>query len=259
MAKQSNLTDRNFDGLVNRYQRNVSHSQKGQIRRAVIERDLAPLLASGQRLNILDAGGGSGDFSLPLALAGHQVTLCDISAEMIAAANAQAIALGVHERVDIRQQSLQDIAILGEKYDLVINHAVLEWLAEPQEGLQCLASLVRPKGHLSLAAYNLDGMIFKNLLRTNFNKILADDLAPRRGSLTPISPLKLTQLQSWIEASPLEVVSWSGIRVIHDYIMDPEQRRRDPDALLAMEIEFSQRDPYRALGRYLHFVLQLQK
>ncbi|WP_163202652.1 methyltransferase domain-containing protein, partial [Citrobacter koseri] len=52
---------------------------------------LAPALAQfgDKKLRILDAGGGFGYFSQKLARLGHEVVLCDISAEMLAQAKEQ--------------------------------------------------------------------------------------------------------------------------------------------------------------------------
>ena len=44
-------------------------------------------------------------------------------------------------------------------------HAVLEWLAEPHAILPVLHQLCAPGGWLSLAFYNRDALIYRNLLR----------------------------------------------------------------------------------------------
>ncbi len=56
---------------------------------------------------------------------------------------------------------------LGD-FDLVLCHAVLEWLAQPQQALHKLFGLIRPGGHLSLMFYNRDALIFRNLIRGNW-------------------------------------------------------------------------------------------
>ena len=54
----------------------------------------------------------------------------------------------------------------------------------------------------------------------------------------------------------MQLLSHSGIRVFHDYIFNEEHRARDPQILLELELEFSQQEPYRSLGRYVHFLLR---
>lgn len=60
---------------------------------------------------------------------------------------------------------------LTEPYDLVLCHAVLEWLAEPHAILPVLHQLCAPGGWLSLAFYNRDALIYRNLLKGHFRKL----------------------------------------------------------------------------------------
>jgi S-adenosylmethionine-dependent methyltransferase len=250
--------DRNFDGIAPRFKRNIYDSPKGQLRLAVLRRDLAEFLPMEHgALKVLDAGGGQGQFALELADKGHHVLLTDVSAEMLQLAQAAlaARAPDVQNRVRIVQSPLQALRQkpeVGGKFDLVMCHAVIEWLDKPEDLAGHLAPLVRPGGYLSLIFYNLDGMIFKNLLRTNFRKIQRQDYKGFRGSLTPTHPLKLVQVRQWLEEQSLEEVCCSGIRVFHDYIFNAHDRNREPDTLQDMELEFSRQLPYRDLGRYIH-------
>jgi S-adenosylmethionine-dependent methyltransferase len=255
--ERSSFMDRNFDGIAPRFTRNIYNSAKGQLRLAVLRRDFAEFLPmSAGPLHILDAGGGQGQLALELASAGHCVTLTDVSSDMLALAQA-ALAnctAEVQERVTIVQAPLQALAdhFAGQTYDLVMCHAVIEWLNEPEHAVTCLAPLVKPGGWYSLVFYNLEGMIFKNLLRTNFKKIQQQDYKGFRGSLTPTNPLRLAQIREWVTASGLAEVCCSGIRVFHDYIFNADDRKREPDVLEQMELEFSRQLPYRDLGRYVH-------
>ncbi len=259
--------DRNFDGIAPRFRRNIYNSAKGQLRLAVLRRDFAEFLPlAGNSLNILDAGGGQGQFALELAEAGHQLVLTDISGEMLELARAKSASLPVEvqDRVKIVQSPLQELSstLVGVQtsagvqtsFDLVMCHAVIEWLKEPAELVASLEPLVRPGGYFSLVFYNLNGMIFKNLLRTNFRKIQQEDYTGFRGSLTPTHPLRLEQVRRWIAEAGLEEICCSGIRVFHDYIFNAEDRAREPDTLREMELAFSRQLPYRDLGRYIHLL-----
>ena len=89
-------------------------------------------------------------------------------------------------------------------------------------------------------------------MRTNFKKIIAQDFGGAKGSLTPINPLEPQQVDAWLAELPLTVVTRSGIRVFHDYILDGQQRERSPEELVALELALSRQEPYRSLGRYIH-------
>jgi len=264
MAKESSQQDRNFDELAKRFKKNVYGGLKGDIRLAVLNRDcqahlpVKPFGSANKPWRVLDAGGGQGQFSLQLALAGHQVVICDISAEMLKLAEEEVIELGVQGQVTLVHAALQELPekLNDCQFDLVICHAVMEWLQEPHSLLPCLRKYLKPQAYISLTFYNLHSLIYKNLLRTNFKKILKRDYAGQRGSLTPINPMNPVQVLAWVRELPLQLLAHSGIRVFHDYIFNEEHRERDRDTLVQLELEFSQQEPYRSLGRYQHLLLQ---
>ena len=266
MPKQPVDGDRNFDDLAGRFARNIYGGLKGRVRLAVLRRDFAqqipmpPFISdTGQKpLRILDAGGGQGQFSIPLTQAGHSLVLCDLSEAMLSGARDHAESLGISERVALVRSPIQELEFhLAEPvFDLVVCHALLEWLHEPEAVLRRLVGWLAPGGYLSLSFYNLHGAIYKNLLRTNYKKVQAKDFGGFRGSLSPINPLYPESVDRWLADLPLRRLCTSGVRVFHDYILDPEARARDPDRLLELELEFSQKDPYRGLGRYQHIILQ---
>lgn len=264
MAKESTGQDRNFDDLAKRFKKNIYGGLKGDIRLAILARDCAthipvmPFNAATDCWTILDAGGGQGQFSLQLAQAGHKVVICDISAEMLKLAQEQAEQLGIADCVEFIHCAIQDLPLHlpCHQFDFVICHAVMEWMQEPQSLLPCLLAYLKPQGYLSLTFYNIHSLIYKNLLRTNFKKIINKDYGGSRGSLTPINPLEPQQVLNWIAQLPLHVLSHSGIRVFHDYIFNEEHREREPQALLELELQLSQQEPYRSLGRYVHLLLE---
>ncbi len=268
MAKESAQQDRNFDELAKRFKKNIYGGLKGDIRLAVLNRDCAAHLqvapfnhkAASTPWRILDAGGGQGQFSLQLAQAGHEVVICDISAEMLKLAEEQVNGLGLQDRVTLIHCALQDLpqhlTATQTHFDMVICHAVMEWMQEPKTLLPCLLNYLKPQGYLSLTFYNLHSLIYKNLLRTNFTKIINKDYRGSRGSLTPINPLDPQEVLGWIESLPLNLLAHSGIRVFHDYIFNEEHREREPATLLNLELAFSQQEPYRSLGRYVHLLMQ---
>ena len=268
MAKQPDNQDRNFDDLAKRFQKNIYGGLKGEIRLAVLNRDFsehfnyAPFTEkmSTKSLRILDAGGGQGQFSLKFAQAGHFVVICDISIEMLKLAEQEVVELGLQKQVQLIHCAIQDLPkhFNAEEcqFDVVLCHAVLEWVTNPQDLLASLNQYLRPGGFLSLTFYNLHSLIYKNLLRTNFKKIQTNDFGGARGSLTPINPLYPEQVFEWLTVLPLINLATSGIRVFHDYIFNEEHRERDPASVIELELAFSRRVPYQLLGRYIHVLSQ---
>lgn len=266
MAKQPLDGDRNFDDLAGRFKKNIYGGLKGDIRLAILNRDFhrhIPIAPFAQEkpvkpLRILDAGGGQGQFSLAFAEAGHQLVICDISAEMLKLAGEAVVRKSLADRVTLLHCAIQDLPEhlpdAHRGFDLVLCHAVIEWMLEPQALLPCLLDYLRPEGYLSFTFYNLNSLVYKNLLRTNFKKILQQDFAGSRGSLTPINPMEPAVIDSWLADLPLSILGRSGIRVFHDYIFDHENREREPDNVIALELQYSLQEPFLSLGRYIHIL-----
>lgn len=258
MARKHPAGDRNFDGLVKRFQRNIYQTMKGQVRLAVLRRDFMEFVTESE-LHVLDVGAGEGRWAAELLTAGHHVTLSDISGEMLDAARGwfsqQPWWAECQNRVRWSQCPLQEIdREFQVPFDVVNCHAVLEWLDDPSVALGHLASVLKPGGWLSVIFYNVDGLIFKNLLRGNYQKIASQDFRGYRGSLTPSNPLRISDVLSWFAAQNMDVQCQSGIRVFHDYILDAQVKQANPSQALAMELNFSRLQPYRDLGRYIHLL-----
>lgn len=252
--------DKNFDGLGARFQRNIYSTMKGQLRIAVLRRDFDDHVA-GAGLNVLDVGAGQGHWALELLGRGHSVTLTDVSSEMLALAeqniSSSELEAAAKKRARFVQCPVQELqAKLGGQFDLIVCHAVMEWLDQPQVIFANLLTLLHDNGLLSVIFYNRDGLIFKNMLRTNYSKVLARDFRGARGSLTPANPLDPKEVQQWALQAGLEMVCHSGIRVFHDYILAAEERNNSPEQVLALELEYSRKPPFRDLGRYIHFLLR---
>lgn len=249
--------DRNFDDLTQRFARNIYQTPKGKLRLAILERDFG-VIPNTSPLDVLDVGAGQGQFGLWLATQGHDVTLVDVSAEMLAKAKNEAAGVNFAIAPTFIQQDLWAMCVERESNscDLVVCHAVLEWLEHPLEAVEKLAALVRPGGYLSLLFYNIHGLVFKNLLRTNYKRVLKGDTKGQRGSLTPINPLAPMDVLGVIERLGLTTLAHSGVRVFHDYILNRENRLRDYETVEALELSLSNQEPYRGLGRYVHVLAQ---
>ncbi len=249
--------DRNFDDMAKRFKRNVYDRLKGGIRLAVLRRDfeafMPELFHPSRPFKVLDAGGGQGQFSLMLAALGHEVVVCDVSAEMLKLAQEQCEAEGLSTKVTFVHGSIQDyVPQHPQAFDLILCHAVLEWIVEPEALLNHLLTGLKPGGWLSLSYYNINSIKMKNLLRGNFQKVIEDDYTGYRGSLTPTFPRDPEDVNRWLEQLPLKTACRSGIRCFHDYLLDPELRDANPEEQMTLELRFSQQEPWRSLSRYIH-------
>ena len=245
------MNDRHFDELASRFAQKIYGGAKGAIRLAVLQADLAEVLPE-TPLRVLDVGAGLGHMSLWLAERGHQVTLAEPAAPMLDGARARFAEAG--QQAAFIQAPWQDLpGQLAEPFDLVICHAVLEWLAEPETILAPLHQLTRPGGWLSLAFYNRDALVYRNLLKGHLRKLRSDSLAGEKQSLTPQKPLDPRTLRAQLE--PIwHVEKESGVRVFHDYMPREFQAKAELADLLEMELAHRRHPAFAGLGRYLHWI-----
>ncbi|MGB0892878.1 MAG: methyltransferase domain-containing protein [Parashewanella sp.] len=251
------MTDKNFDKLATKFAKNIYGTPKGDIRTAILKRDLfeiIPQLKHGG-LRILDAGGGFGHLSQQLAAMGNQVVLCDISEQMLALAKEQIQQADNALDIELIHSSIQqlDVTQLG-LFDLILCHAVAEWLTDAQQTLTELLQLLKPQGHFSLMFYNKEAQRFHSLVSGNFEYVEAGLTAKKTVGLTPQYPMYIEQVEQWFEGWRCEIKCQSGVRVIHDYLKPYPDQKIDTDKLLQMELTYSRKHPYISLGRYVHFI-----
>jgi len=120
------------------------------------------------RLDVIDAGGGTGGFAVPLAALGHAVTVVDPSPDSLAAAQRRAA------EMDVRISAVQGEAagldsVVGEAAaDLVICHSVLEYVDSPADALAAVARVLRPGGTVSVLAASLAAAILHRAVAGRF-------------------------------------------------------------------------------------------
>ena len=253
--------DRSFDGLAERFEKRIYGSLKGKIRRAILHRDLfehVPL--SKQKMKIIDIGAGLGQVCLELAVRGHHVIYNDISLEMMSKAKTHAQELGLADKIEWNNFSYQQyLTQTSSKFDLIICHALLEWLEYPQHLLPTLVKHLHAGAYLSLCFYNPAGLVLRNLIFGNFKlATTVFDMKPDVGSLTPRQSSSLEEVRRWLAECNMEIISHTGIRVFSDYVMSKRGGNTLPEEILKMELEYSQREPFKQIGRYTHLICRVK-
>ena len=251
------MGDVGFDGIADEFESGIYGSSKGAVRLAVlwsVLNDDVPALAD-RPMRILDAGGGSGHMAVRLAGLGHSVVLCDVSEDMLAKAATRAAEAGVTGAIDIRHLSIQGYAnVAGEKFDLVMCHAVLEWLEDPQSAVRDLARLVKQGGQLSVMFYNRFASLLKRTLAGDFEAALGDyQTGPvRRGWGEGATALDNQVVVSWLEDQGLEVNARAGIRIFHDHVVDKLRGPQRLTQLIKLEKAVCRSEPFKSLGQHTH-------
>ena len=260
-------TDRSFDAIADHFEKKVYGGLKGDIRLAVLRRDIFEYCAKisqtlGRPLRILDMGAGLAQIAIELAIQGHTLVINDISTNMLKKAQANAEQnhqndekLAITWHVCPYQELEEKLAGNTEKFDLIMCHALLEWLAEPAAVMDFFDQQLSANGALSLCFYNPASFDYRNLIMGNFNLLDNTEYkADNKKSLTPNHPVAKEEVESWLKAHEYQRILASGLRVFHDYSPLKRGGHNDPDAVIRMELRYSQLEPYKWLGRYLHIL-----
>jgi len=121
-------------------------------------------------LDIVDAGGGTGGFAVPLAGLGHSVTVIDPSPDSLAAAQRRA----AEQNVPLRavQGEAADLATLAgeQSADLVLCHSVLEYVDSPPAAMAAIAAALRPGGAVSVLTASAVAAVIHRALAGRFDE-----------------------------------------------------------------------------------------
>lgn len=246
--------DKNFDTLFESFQKRIYGSTKGELRLELLQEDLG-FLRDGQPLDVWDAGCGMGQMALWFASAGHRVTANDISRKMLAEAQRRFAEAGCDAQWF--EAPAQEVARRIDRCDVVVFHAVLEWLAQPLETLEIVADRVKPGGYLSLLFYNYHGFVYNAALKGTWRiPFLLDESRwwGKGKKLTPPHPQKPETIEKWLGEHGFHLKTYTGIRVFHDYIPEALRRETDQQALMELEKRYCREATYRSMGRYVHML-----
>ena len=161
----------------------------------------------------------------------------------------------IDKDVHFINSSVQDLSNhIAKQYDVVLFHAVLEWLAKPEQTLKQLLEYIKPGGYLSLMFYSRTGLIYQNLVMGNFDNINNQSLAGEGKTLTPTNPQEPSDVYQWLENFELKILCKSGVRVFYDGISRERRKQLKEEELYELEKQFSREEPYCSLARYIHVV-----
>ncbi len=235
----------------------------GSARTAVVWEVLSAVLAEadpdGHGLDVVDAGGGTGGFAVPLAEAGHRVTVLDPSPDSLAALSRRSAERGLQDRVEAVQGDLTDLPALRppDSADLVLCHSVLEVVDDPLQALAAVAAVLRPGGRLSLLVAGRAAAVLARALAGRPDeaaRALTDPTGrwgPADGAARRYAP---QEVEALVVEAGLQVEQVHGVRVVADLVpsaaLDLEPGAHA--ALLALERALSDRPPFRELATQLH-------
>lgn len=230
----------------------ASPSDAAWTRASAVWAALEPILGA-RPLRVLDVGGGTGGFAVPLAQRGHMITVVDPSPDALALLARRAQTAGVAASVQGVQGDGDRLAevVSADSADLVLCHHVLEFVDEPGSAAAALATCLRSDGWLSLLAANQAAAVLSRAVGGRPEEALGllrepDGSRHRR--------FGIAELHSLIAQAGLSVESWHGVRVVADLLPAAEAGAEQSAAVRQLEAVLAQRSPYRDLATDLHLL-----
>lgn len=246
--------DRNFDQLIEKFEQKVYATAKGDWRLKLLKEDLDAFYRASTPLTVWDAGCGFAQISLWLAARKHRLTLCDVSEKMLARARQHFRDQGL--TAEFHHRAAQVMAPQLPQFDLVLCHALVEWLADPVPTLKIIADRVKRGGSLSLLFYNRNAMVYTNVLkgRWRWKNLLNGSYLGKGKKLTPPNPQYPHEIIEYLEQWGFVVNVHTGIRVFHDYLSRETLEQSSQTELFELEYRYCRMPTYRDMGRYVHLI-----
>jgi 2-polyprenyl-3-methyl-5-hydroxy-6-metoxy-1,4-benzoquinol methylase len=225
---------------------------------AVLSRELD---RAAKPVHVVDVGGGTGGFAVPLAQAGHQVTVVDASPDALAALTRRAAEAGVGAQISALQgdvEALGDVVPAGSA-DLVLCHSLLEVVDDPATAVKALAAALRPGGAASVLVANRAAAVLARAISGHLDvarRLLTDAAGSAGASDRLRRRYDATSAGALLGDAGLMVEQVHGVRVIIDLVpsivLDNES-----EALQAFELAAASLSPYRDVATQLHLLARL--
>jgi ubiquinone/menaquinone biosynthesis C-methylase UbiE len=209
---------------------------------------------------VVDAGGGTGQLAVPLARLGHQVTVVDTSAAMLATCAQRAAAEGpeLAERIATVQGDVVELpGLLGPgSQDAALCHEVVTCVEDAAAVLDALGEVLRPGGVLSLTFANRDWLVLRAGRRGDYPAALR--LLEEPGGIATTNPqahraMTSDELTAHLAKAGFEVAGSYGVSVFAEG-RDEEVDGAALPALLELERRVAGREPYRSGAQVVHLI-----
>ena len=205
---------------------------------------------------VLDVGGGSGTWAVPLAVEGCEVTVVDSSANALAVLRSRARDAGVADRVRAVQGDVDALADIADGADLVLGHGLLEYVDDPAAAVRALAAAAAPGGAVSVLVAGRWAAVLGRVVAgrvAEARRLLADP-AGRWGPGDPLlRRMDTGEVRTLLERDGgLVVEHVRGHRVLADLVPETPDGAAGAADLAALEELAADTPPLRDLASRIH-------
>jgi SAM-dependent methyltransferase len=207
---------------------------------------------------VLDVGGGSGVWAVPLAAGGCRVTVIEPSPNALATLARRAQDAGVAELVTGVQgdtDALAELAAAGQA-DLVLAHGILEYVDDPSAAVRALAAAAKPGGTVSVLVANRYATVLHRALagRVADARRLFDGAPAGAEGERPAHRFETEGVHELFGQAGLELTLLQGDGVLTElvpgWVLDAHPD--SADTLADLELRAATRPPLRDIASRLH-------
>lgn len=247
--------------LASRYDELASSSHYKRIYDEITWRLIEPFLP--EKGLVLDAGGGTGRWAIPMAERGLRVIVYDISEEMLQIAAGKAKEMGLDQLISTVRGDIRSIRFPDNTFDFVLAEGdPISYCGNPEKAVRELARVLKHNSYVSAGVDSLFSIAFSMLNMENEDvkkvqlflktkKIYVKDLGFYTRAFSP------SDLRELFTKCGLEVLKIAGKPVLFlgkpetTYLFkDPEKVRK----LIEIELELCQEPTLLGLAGHLHLV-----
>ena len=208
---------------------------------------------------ILDAGGGTGYWTIRLAKLGYRIVLTDIAENMLKVAREKIRAVDLQAKVETRIVDIRDMSCFKSDYfDMALAEGdPVSYCLDAEKAIKELTRVVRPRTHVIVSVDSKYSMVPRLIAERSFDelsKLLRTGFLKGDFDFQAFTP---EELKTLLESCGLKVVRIIGKPVLTQFI--PKEERNEIveenfTKLLKLELRFCDTPSLVGLGGHLEIV-----
>ena len=253
------LLQRSFDGIASSYDR-INDTLADRVHWYVGMHHIVDHLDKTGTCTILDAGGGTGNWTIELAAKGHRLTLIDVSAKSVEVAREKAASRQLN--VDFIVGNVEETDLPDATFDFILCLGPLMYSPEPQRMLEEMNRLLKPGGTMCLEFYNgLGWAIESSNLSFKLRMAMADEELIQMSDWDyPARVFSLQRVSELCQRAGFEVIKLFGTHILMasipmENVYTHQYSRQDLEDIKSAELRMSERQDYAGASKICNALL----